>query len=61
MPTSRCAAIASTSGHSAEKWKQRLIAALLLPELLYALFLIATFAVAAKDFLLGRRGSWYAT
>lgn len=26
MPTSPSAAIASTSGHSAEKWKQRLIA-----------------------------------
>ncbi|WP_157683672.1 glycosyltransferase family 2 protein [Microlunatus soli] len=42
-------------------WRQRLIAASLLPEMAYSIFLIVTFSVACKDFLLGRRGSWYAT
>lgn len=42
-------------------WKQRLIAATLLPETAYSIFLIVTFTIAAKDFLLGRRGSWHAT
>jgi cellulose synthase/poly-beta-1,6-N-acetylglucosamine synthase-like glycosyltransferase len=42
-------------------WKQRIIAALLIPEMVYALVLIATFASAAKDFLLGRKGAWHPT
>lgn len=42
-------------------WKQRLIAALVLPEMAYAIFLTITFIVAARDFLQGRQGAWYAT
>lgn len=41
--------------------RQRLIAATLLPELGYAFFLMATFAAAGKDFLLGRKGAWHPT
>jgi cellulose synthase/poly-beta-1,6-N-acetylglucosamine synthase-like glycosyltransferase len=41
--------------------RQRLIAALVVPELVYSMFLMLTFAVAAKDFVRGNKGTWHAT
>lgn len=41
--------------------KQRLIAAALVPELLYSMFLVVTFAAAFSDFVRGRKGTWRAT
>lgn len=41
--------------------KQRLIAAALVPELLYSMFLVVTFASAFADFARGRKGAWHAT
>lgn len=44
-------------------WRQRLIAAALLPEMLYSLFLLGTFASAAAvaNFAKGHQGSWRST
>lgn len=41
--------------------RQRIIAALLVPELLFALFLVGTFVMAFADFVRGRKGTWRAT
>lgn len=44
-------------------WRQRLIAAALIPEMLYSLFLLGTFASAAAvaNFAKGHQGSWRTT
>jgi cellulose synthase/poly-beta-1,6-N-acetylglucosamine synthase-like glycosyltransferase len=44
-------------------WRERVIAALLLPEMCYSLFLLGTFASAAAtaNFAKGHQGSWQAT
>lgn len=44
-------------------WRQRLVAAALLPEMLYSLFLLGTFASAAAvaNFAKGHQGSWRTT
>ncbi len=42
-------------------WRARLVAALVIPEQLYAIFLTATYSAALKDFTLRRKGAWHTT
>jgi biofilm PGA synthesis N-glycosyltransferase PgaC len=42
-------------------WLYRIIAATVIIEQVYTLFLMATFLAALKDFLLGRKGTWQPT
>jgi cellulose synthase/poly-beta-1,6-N-acetylglucosamine synthase-like glycosyltransferase len=42
-------------------WRSRIIAATVIIEQIYSLFLMSTFLAACKDFVLGRKGSWQPT
>lgn len=42
-------------------WEARFIAATIIPELVYSLFLLLVFGLALKNFVVGRRGQWHST
>lgn len=42
-------------------WKQRIIAFLVFPELIYSMYLTVIFVAAFKDFVRGKEGEWHAT
>jgi biofilm PGA synthesis N-glycosyltransferase PgaC len=42
-------------------WRARIIAALVVPEQIYSIFLTIVYGAALKDFMLRRKGAWHAT